>query len=229
MRLATLIALLVPVVVYDVVGIYFLVHDKDAVSGCRASNPDVHVIWPTDLWVYILLSLVIGTLSLAVLELLAISQSVEALNRYRKRWRNRRDYWEEINKNARLSGLVEELPDWLFLMHGTALVFVSMLHFLLAFMGYFELFMARPWCDDKKTAFEELDLWRFGRVTFAVQLVMGAVFFTWGMLYWFMPAMFEMLEPQAPEPRGPLDDSSYSLESGKRYGLDSHNYSGRRR
>jgi len=191
MSLFGAVAVAVPVAIYDIVGTYYLWKDFDVVVNCKASNVDVHVIWPTNLWVYILLSVIITSLSTVALLLISIPQGLKAIKRFNKQRRRKGGYWDE---NQRY-GLADDLPDWLFLMHGTALLFISMMHALLAFMGYFELFSARPWCEDKKTAFEELSLWHFGRVTFVLQIVFAALFFLWGTFYWAMPFFFEILEP----------------------------------
>lgn len=189
---------------YDGLGILFLMRDRDVVHSCHASNSRVHAIWPTSLWVYVLFSLVFATLFTGVLMAVPLKRSIDAARKHLNRHHNgmhKPDPRSAFNAPALKFGLLSTLPDWLFLWVGSALIMASMALMILAFWGYFELFMARPWCDDKKTAFEELDLWHFGRVTFFLQIVAGAILFLWGLLYWSAPFFLELTTPSSPSPR----------------------------
>merc|ERR1719375_1151463 len=183
-------------VVYDAFGIWFLIKDYDVVHGCKASNPDVHVVWPTNLWVYVLMSVLLSIIFSIAMLFVPFRKSADAIQRqFRGR---RRPPREEINGNSRLKyGYMPSLPDWLLLAHGTAMIAGSLLLGILASCGHVELFVARPWCEDTSTAFEELDLWHFGRVTFFLQLTFSIVFFLCGLCYWMMPFLFELNEPDS--------------------------------
>lgn len=195
-RTAWLLSISVAIVslIYSGIGIWFLVKDYEVVHGCKASNRDVHVVWPTNLWVYVLLSIALAVVFSVTVFLVPFRKSVDAIQKQmRGRRRTQRD---EISGRPKLKyGYMPSLPDWLLLAHGTALIVGSLLMGILAFCGYVELFLARPWCEDKSAAFEELDLWHFGRVTFFLQLIFTVIFFLSGMCYWMMPLFFELNEP----------------------------------
>merc|ERR1719171_1098119 len=97
--------------------------------------------------------------------------------------------------NSAKYGLMPTLPDWLFLWIGTAFLAGATVALVFAFWGYSELFMARSWCKDNKTAFQELDLWHFGRVNFVLQIVAGSILFLWGIMYWAAPFCLELSTP----------------------------------
>lgn len=198
-RLVVLFLFVVPLFIYDVAGIYYLLQDIDYVHGCKASNQKVHVIWPTDLAVYIILSIAAFTIGVITLIAVQVQHSLEVLRRYIKRQRHRRGHWNDGLRSARYGGGTDDLPDWLFMLHGTVLIVFSMVVWMLSFMGYFELFAARPWCNDKRILFEELDLWHFGRTTFVLQIALGVVFFLWGTMYWVMPFVFEAMDRESRE------------------------------
>lgn len=181
-------------VVYDVIAIVFLVKDYDVVHSCHASNTKVHAIWATNLWHYVLMSVIFPTLWAALLVFIPLKRSIDATRKHFTRNRLHASKDEALKY-----GLLSNLPDWLFLWVGTTLVCASMVVLILAFWGYFELFMARPWCNDKKTAFEQLDLWHFARVTFFLQIISGIVMFTWGLAYWAAPFILEMTTASAPK------------------------------
>merc|ERR1719272_1792124 len=63
---------------YDLLGVLFLVRDYSVVHGCHASNVDVHTIWPTSLWTYVLFSLIFITLASLALTALPVRRSGEA-------------------------------------------------------------------------------------------------------------------------------------------------------
>merc|ERR1719265_191427 len=106
--------------------------------------------------------------------------------------------------NGARYGLMPSLPDWLFLWIGTALLAGATVALVFAFWGYSELFLARPWCKDNKTAFQELDLWHFGRVNFVLQIIAGLILFTWGILYWATPFFLELSTPVDNTPNTPF-------------------------
>lgn len=169
---------------YDVIGIYFLVKDYGVVHGCASSNRDVHIIWPTSLWSYVLASLVFITGFTFALAAMPMKKSVDAA---------RKNFSAKGRRiNSAKYGLMPTLPDWLFLWIGTAFLAGATVAMVFAFWGYSELFMARPWCKDTKTAFEELDLWHFGRVNFILQIVAGSILFLWGIVYWAAPFCLEL-------------------------------------
>lgn len=188
--------------VYDCFGVFFLVHDYDVVHDCQASNRDVHVIWPTNLWFYVLVSVVtatVFTLGLLAVPLGKSFESVEKRLNNKGKKKGRRGMNSEVGFNGqpvvKYGLLMPSLPDWMFLMHGTALIGASLFLGILAFGGYFELFMSRSWCKDKTSAFEELDLWHFARVTFFMQAILGSILFLWGIVWWAMPIWFDLTEP----------------------------------
>lgn len=183
-------------VVYDIFGIFYLIQDYDVVHRCKASNDSVQVIWPTNLWVYVLLSTIMFTILTACLLVVPLRKSVEAIAKHTSRGKKgkRSSEFSLTGRSVLKYGLLPSLPDWLFLAHGSALMAVAMVFGILAFCGYFELFMARSWCEDKTAAFEELDLWHFGRVSFFAQIVSGSILFLWGVVYWAMPFWFELTD-----------------------------------
>lgn len=185
--------------VYDGIGALFLVRDYGVVSSCRASNSSAHAVWPTSLWTYVLFSLIFTSVFGAALALLPVKRTLDAARKHIKGGRSRM-----ANDAFSLKyGLLATLPDWLFLWVGSVLILASLGMFILAFWGFFELFMARPWCDGQKTAFEELDLWYFGRVTFVLQIIIGTILLLWGILYWGAPMFLEatMITPPPSPPQ----------------------------
>lgn len=176
--------------VYDAVGIYFLVKDHDVVKSCHASNPAVHVIWEIDLWSYVLTSIVLFTACLGIMFMVPIRKGFRHLQRHGKK--SRRGSSAAILR----WGLMDNLPDWLFLMHGIVFLMFSMAFGIVAYIGYFELFVSRRWCENKTAAFEELDLWHFGRVTFFLQVICSIYFFLWGLSWWSVAFVLELTEPE---------------------------------
>lgn len=174
-------------VIYDGFAILFLVKDYAVVHGCHASNVRVHTIWATNLWHYVLVSMLFATAFAVALIFVPLKRTIDATRKHFSRNR-----LAHPDKNGTLQyGLLSNLPDWLFLWVGTTLIMASMVVLVLAFWGYFELFMARPWCSDQKTAFEQLDLWHFARFTFVMQIILGSLLFTWGLIYWGAPFVLE--------------------------------------
>jgi len=179
-------------VIYDGLGVLFLVKDFAIVHGCTASNRSAHAIWPTNLWSYVLASLIFITGFTCALVAMPIRKSIEAA---RKNVSAKGRSAHTVLNNKVKFGLMPTLPDWLFLWVGTALLAGSTLAFIFAFWGYSELFLARPWCQDTKTAFEELDLWHFGRVNFILQIIAGSLLFLAGLMYWAAPFCLELTTP----------------------------------
>jgi len=180
---------------YIGIGAWYMYNDYDVVHKCPASNEMVHVIWPTNLWTYCLFSLCFaGALGIMAVAM-PLGQSIEKMKPEKPKY-VRGGPAGSATKLAPQGrggfGLLPNLPDWLFLSVGSALIFQSIIIGILAFWGYSELFLARPWCEDKQVAFEELDLWYFGRVTFFLQLGFGITTFLWGITYWIIPFGFEL-------------------------------------
>lgn len=183
--------------IYDGVGIYFLVKDYEVVHSCHASNPKVHVVWDTNVWIYVLASVILATGCLAVLLLVPVKKGFQSLQKQMRRAKKPPRRGERGQRTIKW-GLVDGLPDWLFLMHGFAMMMLAMAFGIVAFCGYYELFKSRSWCDNPKTAFEELDIWHFGRVTFVLQVILTVVFFLWGLVWWAMPFFFELSQAETP-------------------------------
>jgi len=197
-----LLLLGVLIVVYDIFALVFLIRDHDVVHSCHASSQGVHVIWATNLWVWVLLSMFITTLAGVGAVFLPVSKAVDALRRHAKRRQKmqRRRLGDMDGDQTRPIRFGDDLPDWLFLSHGTALLFAASVFFILAFCGYFELWAAKPWCEDKKTAFEELDIWYFGRFSFFLQIVIGSILLVFGIVNWAMPFCLELTDLDASVP-----------------------------
>lgn len=190
------VLILAAIVVYDVAGVIFLSRDEEVASHCRASNIKMHIIWPTTLWHYVAMSLVVTTVVGVFLALFVpVGRSNEEL-----RWhiadmmqRNQSPRLMPMMVGGRKFGLA--LPDWLLLSVGVAFVGAGIVVGLMAFWGYFEIFATRVWCDDKKTAFEELDLWKFARQTFLAQVSVAPVLFVVGFLHMVAPFFMELTLP----------------------------------
>lgn len=198
------------VAAYDVMGILFLVRDGDVMRFCRATSSKVHVIWQTSLWTYVLASLVAATMvAFGMTFLVPVQRTNSELRRY----------LSGISKGhlGTNRSPYQSLPDWDLLAIGAAFIASGLYLCLMAFWGYFELFVARVWCDDKKTAFEELDLWKFGRVSFWMQAIGGIVVITSGVLYLIMPFVMELLSPASPgaASKGAHRIGSYNAERDK--------------
>jgi len=183
--------------IYDGVGIWFLVKDYEVVHSCHASNPKVHVVWNTNVWTYVLASVILATGALAVMMVVPLKKGFQSMQKQMKKYKRPPRRGGMGNRTIKW-GLVDGLPDWLFLMHGFAMMLLAIVFGIMAFCGYYELFEARPWCDDPKTAFEELHIWHFGRITFFIQLVLAVVFFIWGLTWWAMPFLFELTQAERP-------------------------------
>jgi len=198
-----IIVVAVVVVVYDVVGILFLMKDHDIVHTCHASDEDVHAIWPTNLWTYVLFSVILSSLLALMLLRAPWGKSVDAVELHISRLRGK---VSKARVDAPISdgvfgekvkfGLMPNLPDWLFLCVGSCCFLVAGCLGILAFWGYVELFQARPHCEDVRVAFEELNLWHFGRVTFIIQVVMSIVLAVVGLVCWSVPFLLELTLPE---------------------------------
>lgn len=203
------------VIVYDVVGVIYLIKDYDVVRTCKASDEDVHAIWSTSLWTYCLFSIILSSVFALMLSRAPWTRSIDAAELHLSRIgggkvaKGRVDE-SPINDDAlggRVKfGLMPSLPDWLFLCVGSCCFLVAACLGILAFWGYVELFQARPHCHDINVAFEELHLWHFGHVTFIVQLVVGVTLAVIGLICWALPFLFELSLPEpsvSPPTRGP--------------------------
>lgn len=209
-----LVAVGIVLVVYDVVGVCFLINDHAVVHSCRATDKDVHAIWPTNLWSYCLVSVLLGTLVAIVLIRTPFGETIERVRTHLTRIKGKkladgladeRDNVKDIEITPRMKfGLTPNLPDWLFLCAGSSAFCTATILGVMAFWGYVELFMTRPVCSDKTVAFDEVQLWQFGRVTFFAQLVIAIVLSVVGMLYWSAPFVLELTFPEpriVPTPR----------------------------
>lgn len=182
--------------IYDGFGIYYLVKDYEVVHSCHASNQKVHVVWNTNIWVYVLASVILATGCMVVLFLVPLKKGFQNLQKLMRKAKKRPS--KGVNGKTIKWGLVDGLPDWLFLMHGFAIMLLAVVFGIVAFCGYYELFAARPWCDDPKTAFEELHIWHFARITYIMQIVLTIAFFLWGLSWWAMPFFFELTQAERP-------------------------------
>jgi len=181
----------VSLAIYVGIGVLYLSRDYATVQNCHASNKDAHAIWPTSLWTYVLFSLVTATFASLLIVVAPLSRSVEAGRKTMKRNASPREPNELLGRRTKY-GLVPARPDWLFLWIGSIMICISLVFAIIAFWGYWELFMARPWCTKTTAAFEELDLWHFGRVSFILQIVASIMLFLWGVAYWSAPCLFEI-------------------------------------
>merc|ERR1719428_1954768 len=108
------IAVAVVCVMYDVFGIWFLIKDYDVVHSCKASNRDVHVVWPTNLWIYVLLSVALSILFTMAIFIVPFRKSADAIQKRLKSGKRRQR--DELNGRPRLRyGYTPSLPDWLLL------------------------------------------------------------------------------------------------------------------
>lgn len=193
------------VIVYDIVGIVFLMKDYDVVHTCHASDEDVHAIWPTNLWTYVFVSVFLSTVLAFMLLRAPWSRSKDAIDLHITRMRGGKlsksridavPIAEDALGGRSKFGLVPTLPDWLFLCVGSCCLVVAACLGILAFWGYAELFLARAHCSDIRVAFEELHLWHFGRVTFFIQMVVGIVLAIIGTVCWAVPFLLELSLPE---------------------------------
>lgn len=200
------------VVVYDVVGIIYLMKDYAVVHTCHASDEDVHAIWPTNLWTYCLVSVALGSVLAFLLLRAPWGRSKDAIELHVTRMRGGKLSKSRIDAVPNVSdelggrpkfGLMPDLPDWLFLCVGSSCLIVSACLGVLAFWGYVELFEARPHCSDIRVAFEELHLWHFGRVTFFIQLVVSIILAVIGSICWAVPFLLELSSPRQEISVGP--------------------------
>lgn len=212
-----LAAIVVTVVaVYDVLGVVFLVRDANVMSFCRPSSDRVHVVWQTSLWTYVLASLVFTTSVACMLTFVVpVGRTNSEVQKHMSGVASGHGGTSYMSMNV--SGgrkPFQQLPDWDLLAVGSAFISAGLLLGLMAFWGYFELFVARVWCDDKKTAYEELDLWKFGRFSFWGQAIGGVVLFVAGFLYLTVPFLMELTSPASlgEASRGAQRIASYNME-----------------
>lgn len=155
-------------VVYGGAGIYYLVQDRD-VAQCKPSKRGAHVVWATDLFIYITASV-----SMAILAALWL-------------------FWHAALK--RPLGLIfedNEPLDWRLLWDGFCLSLLASLIAIFAYWGHSELWGGRNWCQDKSTIWEEIALHQFGRWTFWAQLSISALLYTAGWAFWLSPFVLEV-------------------------------------
>lgn len=173
---------------YDVAGIIFIARDSDVAAACHPSNAKAHVIWSTSLVTYVVASLLVTT-GMAVATGLCVP--------VRKAIRDARLHMQGVVL-ASASGPKSSvnLPDMLLLVVGAAYVASAVVIGIFAFWGYFELFHTRMWCDDKKTAFEELDLWKFGQASWVGQVIICCMLLLFGFFMLSGPFMMELASPR---------------------------------
>lgn len=193
--------------IYVAMGITFLVRDHLVVSRCHPSNDSVHVIWETSLWTYVLWSVIFAVGDCAMfLMLQPVLRVVEALQKVQESRKKQRDHdrgpfsidseFDMMQRRRARFGITDDLPDWIFLLHGTAFMALATATGILAMFGYYELWVAKPWCEDRNAAFEELDLWYFGRATFYFQLISVTFLSVLGVLFWSLPFTLELTDPE---------------------------------
>lgn len=181
----------IAIAIYDGIGLLFLCRDYSTVQACHPSNKDAHAIWPTSVWTYVLFSMITATGAILSIISAPLGRSVEAGRKTIKRNASPRDHDETLIRRSKF-GLVPARPDWLFLWIGSIMISMALVFAVIAFWGYWELFMARPWCTKNNAAFQELDLWHFGRVSFVLQIVASIILFMLGAAYWSAPFVFEL-------------------------------------
>lgn len=188
------------VVIYDIIGAVFLLRDHDVAQACRPSNLDTHVIWPTTLFTYVLASLIVAA---------GIATGLTCVVPIGRASAEVRSHWDDIHAttarqrvrfppppvSSHIKKSPPSMPDWYLLTVGASLTLCSLVVGIMAFWGYFELFLTRVWCDDRTTAFEELDLWRFGRATFTLQVVICPVLLLLGVFSLSAPFVMELTAP----------------------------------
>jgi len=209
-RLVSGVVLLIAVV-YSCIGVAYLSRDYDVVHGCHASSSSVHVVWETNVWTYVLISIFFALACGVIAVTLPSPRVVEVFKRqFEIRARRRsmpqplivsmEDEFEKLQRRKARFGIMDDLPDWIFLMQGLVALSVSTAAALLAFFGYYELYVAKPWCEDRHTAFEQLDLWYFGRFTLYCQVISAVLLLILGLSLWAMPFMFELADPSEHAP-----------------------------
>jgi len=192
-----------PVSIYCIVGIVYLCAEYDVVHRCHASNVNSNVIWVTSVWSYVLTSVIAAALVIPVLLLIPFEKSLETVVQHWKRLKKSRS---TRDKKVRVKWGTD-LPDWILLMHGFALIGGACILGVLAFCGYWELYVAKPWCEDRSMAFEELALWHFGHFTLIMQIVTAVAAFFWGALWWTMPCLMELSLPEGGATAARSDDA----------------------
>merc|ERR1719335_1774018 len=142
--------MVIALAIYAGFGVLFLARDYSTVQECHASNKDAHAIWPTSLWTYVLFSLVAATFASLLIVVAPLGRSVEAGRKTMKRNASPRDSSGLTSRTK--YGLVPARPDWLFLWIGSIMICIGLVFAVIGFWGYWELFMARPWCSKNKAA-----------------------------------------------------------------------------
>lgn len=178
---------------YDVVGAYFLWSDYRVVHNCSVASQLDRGLWPwTNLWMFILASLVLLTLLVGIFIASPVTSSVE------EAWRFicRRKPGLEVGPKAgrRPNGNTKESQDFLFLWNGCLDAATALLLGIFAYWGYNELYVDRPWCRDRDIAFAETHLWRFGQFTLVLECILGALALAGCFFFWSLPFCFELVE-----------------------------------
>jgi len=196
--------------IYSTAAIVFLVRDFETVSQCHASSMVMHAVWETNLWTYVLISLLFTLAGGALLLSLPAHKVVDVFRRQLELRSERRatskhpftmeDEFDRVQRRKARFGIMDDLPDWIFLLHGMVMLSVATVTAMLALFGYFELYVAKPWCEDRRVAFEEMDLFHFARVTFFMQIGSTMFFAAAGVLFWTMPFLFELTDPDQTAP-----------------------------
>lgn len=187
----------VVVLLYEIVGLYFLVLDREVVEGCSVERG---IVWSVTLWHYILASLLFAPLGTFLILRLPHRRIAESVDLHRRRWSLdepalREHFRHEEKSSAGKFGFTASMPDWLFMAMGTVMLFVAMVLALLAFWGHNQLFVLKTQCKDISIAFKEIGLWRFGLLTFVLQVILGAFLALFSLLFLAAPFCLEATLP----------------------------------
>lgn len=183
-----------PVSIYCVVGIIYLAKDHDVVHNCHASHIGSNVIWESSVWLYVFTCVLAAALFVPLFLVVSFERGFVALSWHLARINKARN----VRRDAVYVKWGDDLPDWLFLSHGLVLIGTAGVLSMMAFCGYWELFVTKPWCEDRHVAFEQLGIWQFGRFSFVLQIVAAFVFLAWGILWWLAPVFMECTRPTLP-------------------------------
>lgn len=181
--------MVIGVAVYSLSALYYLFMDYNTIRDCNTGG---RVIWPTTLWHYVLVSMIAGPVAVFALygaPLHRTFEAVQMLSAARK--------FPELLEDAtpRKFGIQPSMPDWLLMCCGAWFVGVGSCCEVLAYWGYFELFLTKAVCRNISLVYEQIDLWRFGKVTWVLQAVAGGLFVLLGLLCWVSPLVLEAMMP----------------------------------
>lgn len=186
----------VVVLLYEIVGLYFLVLDRQVVEGCSVERG---IVWSVTLWHYILASLIFAPLGTFLILRLPHRRMAESVDLHCRRWNldepALREHFRHDEKTSNKFGFTASMPDWLFMAMGTVMLFVAMVLALLAFWGHSQLFVLRTQCKDISIAFKEIGLWRFGLLTFVLQVILGGFLALCSLLFLAAPFCLEATLP----------------------------------